>query len=271
MKLVYAATLGLGSLAFGFEQTPWVDFPYEFQLRTSFFESYYSAISDSYPFEAKYKNSFNEELKLNIGVATLSQVDFQIESEFFQSKATTFTLESIGFFVRSQVLDDVQGDWISATIGTSIRYVPDHALHDPFVPYHNLFNFEGNLALGKEFDEAFDWTKRGSVFFAVGIATQSAAYIKFDGLFEFHRMSHLFGCFFKSYFGLGNKKQIDLAQFHGYGKYMHQSVDVGLCYKYLFDIYGALSIEASYRFYAFAFPENETAIEIRYQLPFSVF
>ncbi len=254
-----------------FEESPWLDFPYEFHFRPDFKESYYTKINQGHPHKITYQNSWNEQLNLNLGVTTLSLVELQIEGEFFQTKATRFTFESIGAQVRTQCLDDIQGDIVSLTIGSSFRFVPDHALKDPYVPYHQLVNFEGNLSLGKEFDQAFEWTKRSYLFLGAGIANQSAAYLKANAYFEMHRMHHLFGTFLKSYFGFGSKKFIDLNDFHGYGNINHQSLDFGLIYRYLFDIYGSLSIECAYRLYAYAFPKNFTSVEIRYNFPFSIF
>jgi hypothetical protein len=271
MKLPLSLSLLAVGKLLAFEEIPWIDFPYEFQFRTAFSESYYSEIAQASLKKSQYENSFNEKLSLNLGVATLSQFDFQVETEFFQSKATHFTLQSLGAFIRSQVLDDIQGDLVSLTLGTSIRYVPDHALKDPIVPYQNLINFEANLALGKEFDIAFDWTKRFAIFTAVGIANDSGSYLKVNFLFDWHRRHHLFGLFAKSYFGFGTHKTVNIPQFHGYGNIRHQSIDVGATYRYLFDIYGSLSIDLFYRVYAFCFPKNETAIELRYQFPFSIF
>lgn len=271
MKNPFLLSILGSSLVFGLEQSPWLDFPYEFHFNSAFNESYYSNISNANNQKAKYKNSFNEQLRLNLDVTTLALLEAEIEMEFFQTKATNFTLESIAMEVRKQVSDDIQGDFLSTTLGSSFRYVPDHALNDPFVPYQGLLNFEANLALGKEFDQAFDWTKRGYLFLATGIANQGAPYLKVNGVFEMHRMHNLFGFFFNTYFGFGTKSKIDLNRFHGYGKIEHQSIDLGLRYRYLFDIYGSLSFELLYRVYAFSFPRNLTSIEIRYCFPFSIF
>lgn len=271
MKNPFLYSILGSSLVFGFEQSPWLDFPYEFHFTTAFAESYYSNISNAIYQESKYKNSFNEHIQFNLDVTTLSSLEAELELEFFQTKATNFTLESVGFEVRKQVSDDIQGDLLSTTIGASFRFVPDHALSDPFVPYQGLLNFEANLVLGKEFDQAFDWTKRGYLFLATGLANQGAPYLKANGVFEMHRMHNLFGVFLNTYFGFGGRSKIDEKSFHGYGKIQHQSVDVGLRYKYLFDIYGSLSAEFSYRVYAFSFTKNQTVLEIRYWFPFSIF
>ncbi len=256
--------------AYGFEKTPWLEFPYEFHFRSTFEESYYSSIDRAYPNRSQYQNSFNEELRFNLGVSTLSYFEAQIETEFFQTKATTLTLESVGAQLRWQILDDIQGDPFSVTIGGLLRFVPDHALKDPYVPYAGLINFEGSFCIGKEFDEAFDWTKRVYLDLSIGQAIQGAPYLEADLVFQLHRMHHLFGVFMESYFGFAHKKSINLNTFHGYGDIGHQSVDLGVEYSYLFDIWGVFSIQARYRPYAFAFPKNQASIELRYDFPFSI-
>ena len=269
-KIIFSIPLFINLLV-AFEESPWVDFPYEFHFKSAWKESYYSKIANSYNQTSKYKNSVNEQLNLALSVSTISLLDVQLESEFFQTKATNFTLESLGVQVRKQLFDDIQGDLVSLTLGGLFRFVPDQALKDPYVPYQNLVNFEANFSLGKEFDEAFEWTKRFYTFFSCGIANIGSPYIRSKTVFEIHKGHHLFGWILDGNFGLEGKRSVNLENFHGYGSVRHQTLDIGVTYDYLFDIYGKVSAAFFYRLYAFAAPKNQAAIEFKYDLPFSIF
>ena len=271
MKKQIPLALILTSSLFALEESPWLEFPYEFHFKTAFSESYYSEIQGAtYP-RKRYENSWNEQLNLGLSVTTMSLLDIELEGEFFQTKATSFTLESLALQLRWQLLDDIQGDPFSLTLGGNTRFVPDHALHDPYVPYQGLINFEALMSIGREFDVAFDWTKRFFLFSALGIANQGAPYLKIDAQFDVHRKSHLFAFLIKTNFGFGQKDRVPVDHFHGYSAIWHQSVDLGVAYQYLFDIYGKLGIELSYRPYAKNFPKNFSKVEIRYDFPFSIF
>jgi hypothetical protein len=271
MKLKLPTALLMTSCLFSLEESPWLEFPYEFHFKTTFLESYYSEIQGATFQKKDYRNSWNEQFNLELAVTTLSMLDIALEGEFFQTKATSFTLESLASQLRWQVLDDIQGDPFSVALGGNLRFVPDHALRDPYVPYQGLINFEALLAVGKEFDVAFDWTKRFYVLSAVGIAIQGAPYLRVDARFDMHRKNHLFALLLNTNFGFGQKDSIDFDHFHGYADIWHQSLDLGVAYAYLFDIYGKLGIELSYRPYAKNFPKNFSKIEIRYDFPFSIF
>jgi len=267
-KVIFVALASIQLAAF--EESPWLDFPYEFHFRSSIEGSYYSSINDGQKVSC-YTHSFNEQLNLNLGVVTLSQIDLQLEMEAFKTKATTGSLESLGAQCRYQLLDDIQGDPISLTFGASFRFVPDHALNDPYTPYHELLNLEGTVCIGKEFDQVFNWVKRTFLLLGAGMANTGSPWARFNSLFEMHRQHHVFGAFLQGYFGFGSTHHVNVNHFHGYAKIAHQSIDVGLLYRYLFDIWGTLSIELSYRPYAQSFPSNFSKIEIRYNLPFSLF
>ncbi|MDN3504279.1 MAG: hypothetical protein P0S95_01730 [Rhabdochlamydiaceae bacterium] len=254
-----------------FELQPWFTYPYEFHFRPSYLAAYYPNVNGATN-PISY-NAWNQELYLNFGFNTMSQFDTQIEAGFFNTSKTNATFQSAAVMGRYLLLDDVQGDPISAALGLNIRFVPDHALTDTFTPYHNIVNFETNLAIGKEFDNLQYWLYRLYGVASVGIANRGAPWVKGLGSFEFNARDNRNQCavLVDSYFGFGSQDFVNINRFNSYAKIWHQNVDVSAIYRHLFDIWGTISIEFGYRVYAKNYPENLVFAKLKYDLPFSIF
>ncbi|MCB1076018.1 MAG: hypothetical protein KDK59_10915, partial [Simkania sp.] len=82
---------------------------------------------------------------------------------------------------------------------------------------------------------------------------------------------HKFELYSEGYFGFGKRHEVDIRHLNGYAKIMHQSIDIGASYHYLFEIWGSLGIQYSYRVYARAFPKQASILKVEYILPFSIF
>lgn len=261
--------LAIPLCGFAFEQSPWVDSPYLFRFRPSLEVSYFPGVNGGSPSSF---SSLNEDLNLNLGVATMSRYEIQLETDFFHSKMRSFNFESVALQLRNQFMDDIAGAPISLTLGGSYRFVPMHRLHDVAMPYHYLHNFELVSSIGKEWSSPPNWIVRSYGLLAVGIANQGSPWIKANLLIEGAiAKRHEIAAIVESYFGFGFKNQIDIDTFSGYYNVAHRSIDVGLRYAYEFDIYGTLSAKASYRVYAHAYPENLVSILLEYSFPFSLF
>lgn len=264
--------LGASCLLQAFEEEPWYDYPLEIHFRPSYLIAYYSSINGLT--QPSSYQSLNQVLTANFGFTTMSQFDVQIESEILlKTKMLDPTLMSVGIQGRYLILDDVEGDPLSVSLGVNMRYVPDHVRQDPFCPYHNLMNFETHAALGKEFDHLERWTYRAFAIASIGIANQGAMWVKGLGAFAMHSKDEKHEGIFTvdSYFGFGSRHFIDLNDFHGYYNIWHQNVDLSALYRYKFDIWGALSFCLGYRPYALDYPVHETYFILKYDLPFSIF
>jgi hypothetical protein len=271
MKRALTIMIALAPPLMSFEESPWLNFPYEVHFSSAVDQSYYASLAGDHSQTNRYENSWNTQLNLNLSVATLSLYDVEVEGEFFSTSATSFTLESAAIQMRKQILDDIQGDVVSLTLGANLRFVPTHALKDPYVPYQGLLNLEVSGSMGKEFDNGSDWIRRFYVLIAPGVANRGAFYLRADGRFDWHQKSHTVGVLLNSLLGFGNTHTVDWSNFQGYGQIWHQAIDLGVIYTYHFDLYGALSFALTYRPYAMNVPRHLTRGEIRYELPFSVF
>ena len=258
--------------AYGFEVQPWFPYPLELHFRPTYFISYYPSINGLV--EPSSYQSLNQTLGVNFGFTTMSQFDMQVEADMIlKTKMLDPTFMSAGIQGRYLLLDDVQGDPLSLALGVNVKYVPDHVRHDPFCPYHNLFNFEFNLALGKEFDHLEFWVYRIYAVGSTGIANQGAMWAKALASFEMSSRDNKHdGAFiFDSYFGFGQRHFINISEFSGYYNIWHQNIDLSLLYRYHFDIWGAIAVSLGYRPYALDFPAHQTYLMIKYDLPFSIF
>jgi len=195
--------------------------------------------------------------------------EVEAELQFERTSKTPFDFQSVALQVRNQILNDVASDWVSFSVGLNARYVPDKWLVDVAIPYHNLANFELNASLGKEFTSNFRWVYRTFVYFAVGQANRGYPWLR--GSIDLCRKVHnksIFTLFSRGYFGLGNQEGVNVDNFKSYARIKHQSVDVGLEYTYLFDIWGSLTLEYAYRVYARSFPERVNFFKVAYDIPF---
>ncbi len=266
-KLLWIMALPL--CGFAFDQTPWLDSPYLFRFRPSFELSYFPKVNNATPSSF---SSWNEDLNLNLGVATMSRYEIQVESDFFHSRMRSFNFESIALQLRNQFMDDIAGAPVSLTLGGSYRFVPRRRLMDVAMPYHYVHNFELVSSIGKEWAAPPYWVARTYGVLAVGIANQGSPWIKAKLLVEgaiAHQ--HQIAAIIDGYFGLGYKNHININTFTGYYNVAHRSVDLGLRYAYQFAVYGLLGVTASYRVYAHAYPANRASLMLEYSLPFSLF
>lgn len=271
MRYITLVLIVLTLRADAFEMQPWFSYPFEVHFRPSYFASYYPSIEGSV--NPLSYNSWNQLLNVNMGMNTMAQFDTQIEVEFFNTKKINPTLLSVGAMGRYLLLDDVEGDPLSLSIGISARYVPDHALRDPFDPYHNIVNFESHIACGKEIDRLHFWVNRFYGIACVGIANVGAPWIKGIGGIEFSSKDNRDQSAVQivSYFGFGEEQFVNVDAFYGYAKVWHQSVDLSAVYRHAFEIWGTLSLEIGYRVYAKNYPELQVYALFKYDLPFSLF
>ncbi|MBI5274292.1 MAG: hypothetical protein HY860_04475 [Chlamydiales bacterium] len=252
-----------------FDQRPWIDEPYLFDLRPSFSLSYFPSVANANQLDF---HSLNEDININLGVATMSGCDIQAEIEAFNSRMKVFNVESIGVQVRKLLFDDIEGDLFSWIIGLNYRVVPHYRLEDVAMPYHYVSNVEAVTSMGKEFSKGPYWIYHIYSMLAAGIANKGSPWMKVDfygeGLIQDR---HEWDVFLKTYFGFGNKNIININKFDGYYDVAHHSIDLGAGYRYHFVLYGSLGINALYRLYAHAYPSHLFAVTIDYCFPFSVF
>jgi len=255
---------------FAFVVDPWLNTIAEFELRPAYTYRYYPSVDRG--FNPTSYHSHDHLIDLNLGLRFLPNWDAQLEVDFLSTRRLAWGTQRLGAQVRYLMLDDVAGDPVSITLGGQIFYVPTRTMRDVSSPYHAQGNVELGVAIGKEIDNVYQWLYRFYGFFGIGIGNRGypwlrpllSAEMKYAG-------HHKFQLFSEGYIGLGGRSHVNINRFAGYGKMQHRSIDLGLNYTYLFDIWGALGIQYAYRVYAHAFPQHASTFRVEYRLPFSLF
>ena len=83
--------------------------------------------------------------------------------------------------------------------------------------------------------------------------------------------THRFTLFAEGDFGFGNKHHVNVKRFDGWGKYQHQSIDLGLSYGYKVGVFGIFTASYAHRVFAHNYPEHVNFFTLSYCIPFSLF
>jgi hypothetical protein len=255
---------------------PWFSEVLEFELDTSYTYSRYRHVQDSVQPLKHASNdhlvAFDLSLVPVLGLAAEANWCYDIEVELADTPRQSFGFRSAAAQVRYLWLDDVVGDFASITTGLNIRGVSHTSLRDVSCPYHYYGNIELNAAIGKEWDRMQFWVARTFAFLGIGTAYRGYPWIRAHFAVEGdHQDRYQYQVFGRGYFGLGHQNKVNIDHFHGYEFIRHQSIDIGASFRYLFELWGSLSLEYAYRVYAHSFPEHVNFVTICYRLPFSLF
>jgi hypothetical protein len=110
------------------------------------------------------------------------------------------------------------------------------------------------------------------IWLALGIANRGSWWTRQELSYESNWCNrHNVKIFAEGNFGFGDLHRVAIDHFYGWGPYRHQSIDLGIRYKYQLSYYGALSVSYSYRVFARAFPEKAHCVTLMYCLPFCLF
>ena len=267
LKLI---VLALPVSLFGLNIEPWFCNVYEFTFSPSYTYSRYRHVQHGHP---QLKNVSNDHLiACDIAVPPAPNWEVDADVEFAQTPRQSMGLRSMGGQLRYLCLDDVVGDLVSLTIGASIRGVSKHSVRDVSSPYHSYFNAELTTSMGREWDSRFHWRFRAYGFGAIGMANHgypwSRAFATLEG--NLHN-THILSLFTGGDIGFGPHKQVNVDHFHGYASIQHRSIDVGIQYTYVAEIWGRIKLAYTRRLYARSFPQNMNFFTVSYMLPFSLF
>ncbi len=268
-----AATLFFLPLALSattFEEQPWFGDMCEFDWRAQYSYSFYAQVDRAL---VPLKNTSHDHLvATGLGVTLPDDWNWQVEVDFFTSPRTDFGWRSFAFSARRRLLDDVACDPISLTVGATVRAAPGRMLRDISVPFHSRGDFELHTSLGKEWSRGPYWQWRIWGLGAAGIGVRGLPWFRTDLYFEGNWCDRLqWRLFALGYFGTGRKEFVDIQDFHGWANRHHQSIDIGATFKLLFNTWGSLRFDYSYRVFAHVYPERINAFTATYTLPFSPF
>jgi hypothetical protein len=262
--------LCLACPSFALETMPWLGNQYEFDFQSAFTYSRYRKVQGA---SVQLKSPSNDyDLLLDLGFTPFSVFDMRAELEFAETPRQSWNWRSVAIQGRFQWLDDISGDPISLTTGFNFRGVPHHSLSDVSCPYASYANYELTVSAGKEWSKEGMWTMRTYAFATAGIANHGSPWTQELLVWQFNwEDTYELSFFAVGDFGFGGKQHVDVRHFNGWGKFQHQSIDLGLAYGHQISVYGMLTVSYAYRVFAHNFPERVNFFTLAYYLPFSLF
>ena len=253
---------------FSLTTKPWLADLFEADLTPGYTYRHYPNVQGA----TKPFASNDQILSLELGAALSTRFDLELELEVAHTTQQSWGMRSGAMQVRYLWLDDVAGDPVSFITGLSLRDVSKRNLRDVSCPYAARINGELFSAIGKEFSDVFNWNTRIYAWVAVGIANLGAWWTRQEISYENNWCNRYnLKLFLQGDFGFGNLRQVVVDHFDGWGKYHHQSVDLGICCRCQLDYYGTFSIRYAYRVFARTFPERVHCLTLLYCFPFSLF
>ena len=268
--VLYSLFLTCPIFACALQTKPWLGNKYEFDFESTFIYSRYNKVQGA---SKQLKSPSNDyDLFFDMGWTPYTSFDMRAEIELAETPRQSFNWRSVAFQARYQWLDDISGDPVSVTTGFNFRAVPHHSLRDVSCPYASYANYELTASVGKEWSKGADWAMRTYGYATIGIANHGLPWTKELATWQFNWQDrHVFSLFATGDFGFGHKHHVNVRHFNGWGNYLHQSIDLGIAYRYCFDIWGTLTASYAYRVFAHNFPERVNFFTLAYFLPFSLF
>lgn len=253
--------------AFVIEHQPWFGNVYEFNFLSKYAYSYFSSVDSAKQSLGKTSNDQLVYLGLELPLSPVWSLDGDIE--FTDTPRQSFSLRSLAVQARYLIYDDIIGDKISFAVGGNIRYTSSRSLKDISCPYYANCDFEGNLAVGKEFEGELIKTRLWGQGI-VGKGNRGSPWIAAIAAFEGNvDQKHKWAFFLTGLHCYGRRTIIDIEHFYGYGKIREKNVEIGGRYGRRFGVWGTLSFEYKRRIYARRCPKEVNTFVLSYLLPFS--
>lgn len=173
----------------------------------------------------------------------------EFELDFFKSRRYTYGLESLKFSGQYRLLNDSVGDPISLSCALTFILPTSRAKHEYSLFYPGSMEYEGHVALGKEWACGPMWTDRAYIDIAYGLANEHSPWWRTHSQYDRNLFERGVGSLFlKTVAGSGVR-----------------FLEFGAIYTYLFD-YGALALELASRPLAHGFP-RANKVMLEYQTP----
>ncbi len=252
------------------ETKPWMGPAYAFEFESAFSYSRFNKVEGASRQLSAPLN--NRAILLDLTYVAGGSMDLQLETEFAKTNHVNWALRSAAVQGRMQLLDDISGDPVSLTLGVNLRGAPPHFLRDVSTPYAAEFNIELTCSVGREWSENGVWTMRTYGMAAIGQANRGYPWTRELLVWQANlREAHRFTLFADLDVGFGNKQHVNVHHFDGWGKFQHQSLDLGVGYSYKMGVYGMFTALYAYRVFAHNFPERVNFVSLAYTVPFSLF
>lgn len=277
LKSIFSGFLLASVSVVATDRKPWLGELLEFEWKNQFEYQQYSAIDTNGQRKGYANNDLFLTSSLEVALPNLSNgnPDYSLEIELTQASTRRQSggIDNFTLTGKRMIFDDIAGDPFALVAGISYIQAFKPSLNDVSSFHHGHTEGEFFLSAGKEYSESLtcsdviDWKNRWWITGGVGIGSKGAPWLRLDGAFDY-RLYDYHECrfFVDTLWGLGNRS-LHLHRFKGYGAINHQSVDIGLRYKWLFENFGSFSILYANRVYARNFPAHANLLifEICYE------
>lgn len=268
MRLFIKVAFFVPLSCFSLTTQPWLADLFEADLIPGYIYRHYPNVEGATkPFAAN-----DQILRFGLGATLSTQFDLEFEVEIANTTQQAWGMRSGAMQMRYLWLDDVAGDPMSLITGISLRDVSKRNLRDVSCPYAARINGELFSAIGKEWSKGASWNTRLYAWLSLGIGNRGSCWTRQELSYESNWCNrHNIKLFLQGDFGFGSLRRVVIDHFNGWGKYHHQSIDLGICYRCQWDYYGVFSISYAYRVFARAFPEKVHCLSLMYCFPFCLF
>ncbi len=268
------AILGLAFLFAPFAGTslevqPWFGDCLEFHFLGSYAYSFFDKVQHGVP---QLTSTFQSNVAY-LGLDFSPTPEWSVDTDFQLADTTqeNFNFRSVALQARYLWFDDIIGDPISLATGASVRFTNTDSLHDVSCPSHAHFDFEGNFALGKEWDVSDCWAWRLWGYGAIGQANLGSPWVRAIVAVETnYDDQHKLALLAEGSNGYGSRRTVLIDHFNGYAKIRQKSIDLGLRYGYRVGVWGTLRFEYLRRVLAKSCPQEVNTFIFSYLLPFSL-
>lgn len=246
---------------------PWFGNIYEAELRATTLYQNYDSISSGHH---TYRRNANDYFLTLSAAYPFKRYSGEFEVTGAHTHHQNYRIDNFRITGRYQWTDELEGDPFSIVSGIILDAPLSRALHDVSSFHHGHIAGEANVAFGKKhgYPGSRNYIFRWWSVIGIGTAEEGSPWVRDDAAFEFNICNtHQIGGFVNTLWGVG-KKNLRLHHFKGYGSIRHQSVDVGVRYRFDAGCYGTLSLAYARRVYAFNFPEKTNLAMVEYYLPF---
>ena len=268
----------LCTVVFGFEEKPWLGNQWEFFIDGSYSFSRFKTVANS---TTHLQHPSNDNLfVIDLGFVPVDGWEAALEAEFAQTPRQSLGRRSVAAMVRMRLLDDIIGDFMSLTVGGSIRQTAFVSLRDISCPSSARWEVELHSAIGKEWSSGEAWTSRVYGIGSIGQGSRGSPWTKAKIAYDLNRphssswstsWSHSWEFYSQGYWGFGRKHEVNIDHFKNWGSYDHSSIDLGIAYLQRLREWGHLRFDLFHRVYAKTYPRGVSGIAVTYHLPFSFF
>ena len=249
---------------------PWLGNVYEFEAKADYEFAESSKVSTTHG--AKSRSLHSNLFQASLGFTPHPEWDVELDLSFAETSWNEFGYDRTKVAIRHLWLDDVVGDVLSLTSGVSLSVQQNRFLRDLSLIRHGSFETLFHVAAGKEFGFSDTNYYRAWVMGAVGVANQGSCWAEGEAHLNWiYNETHFLDLFAGLEKGYGNKKlhSISKYSFPGYAHLDYHFGEIGCRYDYQITTLGKVYAQVKRRICARYCPQNQIAVEVGLNIPFS--